>query len=269
MANYLIKGTGASASAPARSREDVMHVDEMYRVHIYNKSDTIKFSGYVPEDFNFSLQSSWVSPFEGMDAAGATEFLGGGAGAVAKAEFAGRAAKFAGLSTQNRLTTARVWGAPSYFSLEIPIFLDAYASTEKEVLLPMLQLLCMAAPFEVAGFLVPPGPVPSKELLSAISASATDTINETMGTNVKTPEFDDGEAFTIQIGTFFSMTPAVITNVTGNGDSAFEDVTGRPISADMMLTVESYFACTREDLYKWFGQAPPNFGVKSVLDRVK
>lgn len=263
MANYLIKGSGAAAPAPTRSREDVMHVDDMYRVHIYNKSGSIKFSGYVPEEFNFSLQSSWVSPFEGMDAAGATEFLGGGAGAVTKAEFAGRAAKFAGLSTQNRLTTARVWGAPSYFSLELPIFLDAYSSTEAEVLLPMLQLLCMAAPYETIGkFLVPPGPQPSKEVLSAVSQMVGES------TGMALPEFDSSEAFTIQIGTFFAMSPAIITNVSGNGDSAFEDASGRPISADMMLTVESYFACTRNDLYKWFRQTPPDFGAAATLDRI-
>lgn len=263
MANYLIKGSGAAAPAPARSREDVMHVDDMYRVHIYNKSGTIKFSGYVPEEFNFALQSSWVAPFESMgltEAAGAT---GSERGALMGGAVDG-ALKFAGLSTLNKLATARVWGAPSFFSLELPIFLDAYSSTEAEVLLPMLQLLCMAAPYETVGqFLVPPGPQPSKEVLNAVSQMAGES------TGMALPEFDSSESFTVQIGTFFAMSPAIITNVSGNGDSAFEDATGRPISADMMLTVESYFACTRNDLYKWFGQTPPDFGASATLDRTK
>lgn len=262
MANYLTKGTGAAAPAPARAREDVMHVDEMYRVHIYNKSGTIKFSGYVPEEFNFSLQSSWVAPFESMgltEAADAT----GRADLSTRGTAIDRAVKFAGLSTLNKLATARVWGAPSFFSLELPIFLDAYSSTESEVLLPMLQLLCMAAPYETtAQFLVPPGPQPSKEVLNAVSQMAGDY------TGMALPEFNSDEAFTIQIGTFFSMSPAIISNVSGNGDSAFEDGTGRPISADMMLTVESYFACTRNDLYKWFGQTPPDFGAAATFDRI-
>lgn len=262
MANYLIKGSGAATPAPARSREDVMHVDDMYRVHIYNKSDTIKFSGYVPEEFNFSLQSSWVAPFESMgltEAADAT----GRERIASRGVAVDRALKFAGLSTLNKLATARVWGAPSFFSLELPIFLDAYSSTEAEVLLPMLQLLCMAAPYETIGkFLVPPGPQPSKEVLNAVSQMVGES------TGMALPEFDSSEAFTIQIGTFFSMSPAIITNVSGNGDSAFEDATGRPISADMMLTVESYFACTRNDLYKWFGQTPPDFGAAATLDRI-
>lgn len=245
-----------------------MHVDEMYRVHIYNKSGTIRFSGYVPEEFNFSLQSSWMSPFESMglaDMAGAT---GNEKAALAGGAVDG-AMKFAGLSTLNKLATARVWGAPSFFSLELPIFLDAYSSTEAEVLLPMLQLLCMAAPYETNGmFLVPPGPKPSKEVLNAISQTVSSSLSDA-GMDVKLPEFDDNEAFTVQIGTFFAMSPAVITSVSGNGDSAFEDESGKPISADMMLTVESYFACTRNDLYKWFGQTAPDFGAAATYDRVK
>lgn len=266
MANYLIKGSGAAAPAPSRSREDVMHVDEMYRVHIYNKAGTIKFSGYVPEDFNFSLQSSWVAPFESMgltDASAAT----GRQSLATKGMIVDSALKFSGLSSMHKLATARFWGSPSFFSIELPIFLDAYSSTEAEVLVPMLQLLCTAAPYEAAGFLVPPGPVPSKEILNAVSSMAEDVLGG-MGADVNLPEFDSQEAFTVQIGTFFMMTPAVITSVTGSGDSAFEDVSGRPISADMMLTIESYFACTRQDLYKWFGQTPPDFGVKEIVNRV-
>ena len=49
------------------------------------------------------------------------------------------------------------------------------------------------------------------------------------------------------------MSPAIITNVSASGDSAFEDATGNPISADFMLTIESYFAVTRRDLAQWFG----------------
>ena len=88
MANYLV-GSGAGGGSLnlglnlgglLPSREDMLHVDNMYRIKIYNSANTIAFSGYVPEDFNFSLASNWSAPFEGMsltDAAGATGAAGG------------------------------------------------------------------------------------------------------------------------------------------------------------------------------------------------
>ena len=249
MANYLV-GSGAGGGSLnlglnigglLPSREDMLHVDNMYRIKIYNSANTIAFSGYVPEDFNFSLASNWSSPFEGMsltDAAGSTGAAVGGA------------LKFGGLSSQHKLLTARIWDSPGYFTLELPIFLDAYRDTEIEVMRPMVQLLSMAAADENDyGFLVPPGPVPAMEVLNAATSLVSGRQDPTAGGG----QFDSKEAFTVQLGKFFKMSPAIITNVSASGDSAFEDETGNPISADFMLTIESYFAVTRRDLAQWFG----------------
>ena len=90
MANYLV-GSGAGGGSLnlglnlvglLPSREDMLHVDNIYRIKIYNSANTIAFSCYVPEDFTFRLASNWSAPFEGMslnDAAGATGDAFGGA----------------------------------------------------------------------------------------------------------------------------------------------------------------------------------------------
>lgn len=238
MANYFMRGAATVAAGQARGRSDMVHVDKMYQLHIHNKAGTVKFSGYVPEDFNISLASNWASPFGGVSLADVPNN---------RAQNANKALKFAGYSSIHKLASARVWDSPQYLTLELPIFLDAYHSTQEEVMDPMVQLLSMAAPDEWMGFFVPPGPAPAKEVLNA----AVDTLTEAVGVTA-TNEFNLEEAFTVRLGTFFAMTPAIITNVSASGDCAFEDSTGHPIAADFMVTVESYFAVTRKDLQAWF-----------------
>ena len=254
--NYLMRGTSSVQVGESRSREETVYVDDMYKLFIYNGSGTIKFTGYVPENFNFGLQSTWSSPFEGKSLADAPQ----GQVRQGMRDVLGsldKVLKFSGLSSMHKVTTARVWDSPAYLSLELPIFLVAYSSTEKEVILPMLNMLCMTAPDDVGGVLVPPGPVPSKEFMNAMVSAANDVGEAVgLGSNSINANFESSEAFTVKLGNFFTMSPAIITSVSGAGDASFEDGTGKPISADFMLTVESYFAVTRQDLYEWFGVPP-------------
>lgn len=240
MANYFMRGAATVAAGAARGRDAMVHVDKMYQLHIHNKAGTVKFSGYVPEDFNISLASNWVAPFAGMG-------LSDVPGANNRAVGVDRTLKFSGYSSLHKLVSARVWESPQYLTLELPIFLDAYHSTQEEVMDPMVQLLSMAAPDEIGGLLIPPGPAPAKEVLNAAMNAVTDVTG--VG---HAQEFDSQEAFTVRLGTFFAMSPAIITNVSASGDCAFEDSTGHPIAADFMVTVESYFAVTRKDLQAWF-----------------
>ena len=242
--NYLMRGTSSVQVGDSRSREETVYVDDMYKLFIYNGSGSVKFTGYVPENFNFGLQSTWSSPFEGKTLGDSSSSL---------AQTTNKVLRFSGLSSLHKITTARVWEAPAYLTLELPIFLDAYSSTEQEVILPMLNMLCMVAPDDIAGVLVPPGPVPSKEFMNAVVNTGNDLLaGWGTGKEIKT-NFDSSESFTVKLGNFFTMTPALITSVSGAGDASFEDATGKPISADFMLTVESYFAVTRQDLHDWFG----------------
>lgn len=265
MANYLMPADGGTPTAvgATRTREDIMTVDNMYRVRIYNKSGTIKFSGFVPPDFAFDLSSSWTAPFADTSIADVAGNIGGALGGVggkigaagdfvaANAGRADKALKFAGASSMHKLASARVWGGPSYMSLNLPIFVDAYSDTRSEVVETTVSLLSLCAPSEVGGLLVPPGPSPLKSvsmetLTLAASGGGADAANAALG-NI----LEDNEAFFVDIGNFFSMSPCVVDSVSANFDNVWEDGTGNPISVDFILQVSSYFAVTRQDLRKW------------------
>src|SRR5574343_752856 len=130
--NLLMKGT-STVNGDAQPKKNMVVVDDMYKIFLYNQGRTIEFSVYVPENFNFSLSSSWAAPMEGMS-------LGDRSNATAQGVNA--ALRFGGVSSLSKLTTMRVWTSPSYLTLELPIFLDAYESTQTEVVNPMVQLLC-------------------------------------------------------------------------------------------------------------------------------
>lgn len=272
MANYLMPADSGQATAVGtmRSREDIMTVDNMYRVKIYNKSGTIQFTGFIPPDFNFSLSSSWDAPFANTSLADLAEQGGGAAASLQgnpnrflnavgnvgnfvqnNAQNANKALRFAGASSMHKLASARVWGGPSYLQIDLPIFVDAYSDTRTEVVETTVNLLSLCAPSDNGGLFVPPGPSPLKAVsmeamaLAAGSGGAADA-NAAMN-NV----LEDSEAFFVDIGNFFSMSPCIVDSVSANFDNVWEDGTGNPISIDFILQVSSYFAVTREDLKKW------------------
>lgn len=269
MANYLMPADGGQATpgGASRSRDDIISVDNMYRVKIYNKSGTIKFTGFIPPDFSFSLSSSWDAPFgntsvldlaeKGGNALSTVGGKWGAAGAFVgnNAQTMDKALKFAGASSMHKLASARVWGGPSYLQIDLPIFVDAYSDTKSEVVETTINLLSLCAPSENGGLLMPPGPSPLKSvsmetLTLAAGGQGADAANAAIG-NV----LEDSEAFFVDIGNFFSMSPCVIDNVNANFDNVWEDGTGNPISVDFILQVSSYFAVTREDLRKWLKQS--------------
>lgn len=247
MANYLMPDTGQAVVQPSdvRSRGDVISVNDMYKLRIYNASKTIEFSGYIPPDFSISLQAAWTAPY-GDTSLGekAQEKIPGASGAINSIQ---RTINFGGASSILKVMSAKRWTQPSYLQLDLPIFLDAYSDSKKEVVENLVRLLSLCAPSESAGgLLIAPGPSPFKQV-------ANEAVNQyDRVTGQSSAEFDDPEAFTVDIGNFFSMKPAVVDSVGANFDNVFEDKTGNPISCDFVLQVTSYFAVTREDLMKWF-----------------
>lgn len=242
MANYLMPDTGQATVSPTetRSRGDVISINDMYRMRIYNTAKTIMFSGYTPPDFSMSLASSWQSPYGDTSLAEKVGEKIPGLGGIASS--ANKALNFGGASSIAKIMSAKRWTQPSYFEISMPIFLDAYSDSKTEVVENLVKLLSLCAPSEsVGGILIPPGPSPFKQVA-----------NEAAGIVGSDAQYDDPEAFTVDIGNFFSMKPAVVDSVSVNYDNIYEDVTGNPISCDFVLQMTSYFAVTREDLQKWF-----------------
>jgi len=251
MANYLMKSTGAPAIQPTETlgRDSIVNVDAMYKFRIHNKANTIAFTGFIPPDFGFELASNWTPPFGDtslMDMA--QQKLSGAGGALGTVQ---SGLTLGGASSFAKIFSAKKWSGPSYLSLNLPVFLDAYTDTKTEVVDNIVSLLSLCAPSEKGGILVPPGPAPINE----VAGSAINSVNQVAGTDFKNP-VDDSESFTVDIGNFFSMSPCVVDSVSANFDNVWEDGTGNPISVDFILNVSSYFAVTREDLKKWLKTQP-------------
>lgn len=258
MSNYLMKSDGAARVAPAAtsSKDNFIDVDNMYKLRLYNKSGTIAFTGYIPPDFSFSLASNWTSPF--MDttmnnvAQDGIKHVWGGVGAkgARAGDILQSAMTLGGGSTFMKALSAKKWAGPSFFEVDLPIFVDAYTDTKKEVVDNVIALLSLCAPSEKAGLIIPPGPRP----IDQIANSVLQSVDQIKNINYEQLAVDDAESFVVEIGNFFKMTPAVVDSVAANFDNVWEDVSGNPISVDFVLRVSSYFAVTREDIRKWFKQ---------------
>lgn len=269
-------------TSPPLAKRDLVQIEGMYQVLISNTpkdpKDTIKFQGYVPENFTIGLSSGWSAPFSGMSLFEASQALtnsnmnsinvnGSIAGSNkggwltslingAGGNIANNLMKFSGYNSYHKLMSAQVWDAPGYLTLELPIFLDGYEDTMEDVVLPLTQALKLSAPSEQGGLLIPPGPSPAGEVLNNVKSSLASTSNSVLGTNFSTdPLFDLRESFTVTVGNFFSMSPAIIEGVSMSTENVMDAKQGKPVSADVMISVKSYFAVTREDIDKWFGVA--------------
>lgn len=269
MASFLktSSGTPTVKMGNPRSKSSIVNVDNMYRILISNEAGTIKFSGYTPETLSFGLSSGWSAPFEGvslleMGNKGIESTMNAAGGAISQfykgaSPWADKFTKLAGMSSYHKLLSAQAWDNPGYLTLELPIFLDAYSDTMDEVVNPLVSLLSLAAPDENGGLLIPPGPVPAIEVFKTAIGEYNNVKNAAGGsstTDLKS-KFNSKEAFTVTIGNFFSMSPAIVEGVSANTENVFEDGTGKPVSADIMVSVKSYFAVTRSDLKDWFGVA--------------
>lgn len=245
--NFLVKAVdGLTFPAPtmrASSKSELLHVNSIHKTWIYNQSQKLKFQGYVPADFQITLQSEWGPLFPTMSAS----------------ELAGQAfnsdlgrietiAKAAGASTKTRFLSAQAWQGPAYLQLSLPIQINAYVDTKKEVIDKLVQVSKFATPTVAdTGMMVAPGPAP----LAAIGVEAASLLSLN-GLQAQLSKIDEDQMIYVQIGRFFRMTPCIVTNVTAAFSGQPEDVTGNPMGIDLNLELSSYYAVTHEDLLKWF-----------------
>jgi hypothetical protein len=278
MASFISFNSSApevSVDSP-RDKKDIIDIDGMYKIMISNNStdSPIQFSGYVPENFSIGLSSGWSAPFQGMsmfevaqeltqsklNPVGANGQRGSWVSSMVNGtggKVANNLLKFAGYGSYSKLLSAQIWDAPGYLTLELPIFLDGFSDTMKDVVNPLVLALKMAAPAEKGSLLIPPGPSPAMEVSKSLVDMGLAAYQDATGkTGVDTSKiFDMKESFTVTVGNFFSMTPAIIEGVSMATENVMDAINGKPVSADVMISVKSYFAVTRQDLDKWFGIA--------------
>lgn len=238
MANYLQPSASRPAniqSAAASGIGSIPDIDGAYTTEIIAEDDgkqSFVFKGYIPEDFNFDLDSNW-SPQGGINDVlqnTASNLTGGVSDLVQTGTQGGRVA--------NKFGSYQTWEGPSYLGITLPFELVAWSSGKEDVLDPIIAMLSLITPREQeAGLLLPPG-------LSPIDAAANSTQREFSGRSIR-----------VRIGDFFYMgkeDPALITNVSTAIESQFEVGTGVPISATMNVNITSYYPMTDKSIQRIF-----------------
>lgn len=186
----------------------------------------------LPENFEFSLASSFSHPFDQP-----LSDIAGPQGQVAQTvKNAGTYAT--GMTTQNKYLSGAMWSGGSRLSVRLPFVIHAHADAKQEVLTVMKQLLQFVAPSEgIGGMLSAPGP----------TATNPDAVMGGAGGVMEV----GGDIITVNIGKFFTMSPCVITDVSETFDTQFNH-DGIPIAAMINVSVESFFTTTKQDLDKFF-----------------
>lgn len=207
------------------------NIPDMYKASlkvVRDGSEVISIKTQLPENFSFSLSTSWDNPFNQPVSNFASGASGGYGQAVDAATTGVTAAT--GFTTLNKWLSAGVWTGGSMFQIDLPFVIQAFENTKDEVVKPMRDLLKLVAPSEYEGkFLKAPGPLIGSPFSGGVR----------------------GDEITVTIGNFFVMTPCIIESVTETFDTQL-DVNGDPIGVTINVSVKSFFTTTKEDIDKFF-----------------
>lgn len=227
---YLPSNVGGNASSGGNN--DVRpNVPDIYRAELIVRrdgADVFTIDTPLPENFMFSMSSSWDNPFNQPASSFVTSAAGGGSRALDAVGTGVTAAT--GFTTLNKWLSGGVWTGGSMMKIDIPFVIQAFDDAKEDVVRKMCELMKLVAPSEYQGqFLRAPGP----------------RIGDPTGGQVS------GDIITVNIGKFFTMSPCIIDNVSETFDTQF-DHNGDPISTTINVSVISFFTTTQEDIDRFF-----------------
>lgn len=189
-------------------------------------------AGLVPPNFNLELSAEWAQRngqgatlSNGMSSFGSK--IGGKAGLAMSA--LSKVADHSGVGAMtHKYLTAHYWEGSAPIRCTIPFEFIAEEDPMSEVIEPLMTLYSIAAPFEAAGILVPPGP-------SAIGTA-----------------FGAGEKISIKVGNILTFDNVVINNVSGDIDTR-QDFNNKILHAKVDVSFTSFFTVSRDDIRAMFG----------------
>lgn len=228
---YNPKIPGTSRSKPDISSIYTVQLEVRREGESYLNLDTP-----LPENFGFSLASSYDRPF----AKPLSEMAGDKIGMGSEAKLAEDVARAStGLTSIMKYLSGAVWSSGSAMTISIPFVIVAHDNAYMEVTNTIKKLTQLAAPSESAvGTLVAPGPHVGN---TAALLAGDFTSGMQLG----------GDEITLRIGRFMKFTPCIITSVHTTFDSQF-DQSGNPIAATINVEFEAFWTTTKEDLDKFF-----------------
>lgn len=261
-------GSAGSSSVPANNANapGVMpYLEPAYLAELLvlrDGEEYVRINTPIPENFELDLSSNYDRPLAGpasqlvgqaMQAKGMQQ-----AGAVVANPLTEQIATMTtGLTSQNKYLSGAVWSSGSVLGISIPFILYAQSDTTKEVLDIELKLMQLAAPSEVAGMLIAPGPriINAEAIMDTALSLATGGI---FGGGTRFSDISEmgGDVITLYLGKFLEIGPCIIRSVSATHDAMF-DADGRPITAVLNVAFETYFTTTKEDLEKIFAPSRP------------
>lgn len=221
---------------PTRSKPDISSIYTI-QLDVKREGQTyLTLDTPIPENFGFSLASSYDRPF----AKPLSEIAGNKLGMSEEAKIAEDVARAStGITSIMKYLSGAVWSSGSALTLSIPFVVVAHDNALMEVTDVIKKLTQLAAPSEsFAGTLLAPGPhVGNATALLAGDFSGAMQLG--------------GDEITLRIGRFMKFTPCIINSVHTTFDTQFDQM-GSPISATINVEFEAFWTTTKEDLDKFF-----------------
>lgn len=156
-----LKGSNKVNTNP--SSEDVSG-SSYYKVYIVantEKGQTITIVADGPSEFAFDTSVEYETPYQNL-VGDTIDMAAGAVGATAKkiADMAQGVAKASGTKMFTQALTAKVWSGGGTSRLSVPLIFQVEDNPEKDVLLPLMQLMYLSMPREdtEGGWLSSPGP---------------------------------------------------------------------------------------------------------------
>lgn len=246
--------TNAAANAPGVApRLDPNYLAEL--LVLRDGAEYIRLSTPLPENFSLEMSSSYDRPLAqpaSQIAGQAMQGAGVPGGQIVSNPMVEQVSTMTtGMTTQVKYLSAAVWSSGSVLGISMPFIMYAQSDAVKEVAEIELKLLQLAAPAEVGGFLQAPGP----RIANAQAALDSVIAGATLGNSgsFRPGEIGDigGDNITLYLGKFLEIGPCIIRSVNVTHDTMFDNA-GRPITAVINVTFETYFTTTKEDLAKFF-----------------
>lgn len=202
-------------SDPLSTRARIVDGNKYYIAELYQVSTGLSFRAFVPETFTIAIQNNWEPLFGGF-----------GDSAV------GRGATALGTPINLKYLTRRVWTGTEPLTFSFTFFVDAYASTERDVQKPVENLLKMSTPIRDGIFLKSPGPT----------------------------LFSDTNRIYLRIGKFLVLDSVVLDHVDITFFTIADKTNGKYMSADINVTISTAYTPDQNDILNYFlrGQSGDN-----------
>lgn len=225
----------------------------IYKLRLWN-ADELLFEHWLPEQFEFSLDSEWASPYAtALSSAMESNSIVGGAAALTGAAY--------GLTPRFRWATMQFWQGNSPVSFQFNLEMRAEYNPIQELIVPFLLLSSLALPVEnkeLGGVLIAPatgkGIDISKDILSKLDAafSSADVLNN-IGDAISTIKngIKFGGDLHLQIGRFLTIKDVILKTVSPSFPTRMSK-DGIPTEMNLQLAFETRFTPTAQEVIDWF-----------------